>query len=292
MEEKIFDSEFLKKLQTISLSAKIAMNEGAGGSRKSKAKGSSVEFSDYREYAHGDDFRRIDWNAYGRFDKLFVKLFMEEREALVNIFIDSSKSMDFGEPKKSITALRLAAIFSFLSLNNMDRVCINGIKGNFLNQHPTLTGKAMFNRCISLLQDIDFSGTADINTSIKKKELHSRGICIIISDFFSESGIEEAVKYLRYKNQEVILVQILSEEELMPELQGQLRLVDSETLVGRSVAVTSSILKEYNKRLDMFLGNIKAVSSKFGAAYVQICSKDSIEKVIFEDLARAGAITF
>lgn len=292
MEEKIFDSEFLKKLQTISLSAKIAMNEGAGGSRKSKAKGSSVEFSDYREYAIGDDFRRIDWNAYGRFDKLFVKLFMEEREALVNIFIDSSKSMDFGEPKKSITALRLASIFSFLSLNNMDRVCINSIKGNFLNQQPTLTGKAMFNRCISLLQDIDFSGTVDINISIKKKELHSRGICIIISDFFSESGIEEAVKYLKYKNQEVILVQILSEEELMPELQGQLRLVDSETLVERSVAVTSSILKEYNKRLNMFLGNIKAVSSKFGASYVQICSKDSIEKVIFEDLARAGAITF
>ncbi|MDP4178692.1 MAG: DUF58 domain-containing protein, partial [Bacillota bacterium] len=101
MEEKIFDTEFLKKLDSIALNANITMSEGSSGSRKSKSKGSSVEFSDYREYTAGDDFRRVDWNAYGRFDRLFVKLFMEEREALINIFIDSSKSMNYGNPKKS-----------------------------------------------------------------------------------------------------------------------------------------------------------------------------------------------
>lgn len=290
MEEKIFDTEFLKKLDSIALNAKMFMNGGASGGRKSKAKGSSVEFSDFREYTIGDDFRRIDWNAYGRFDKLFVKLFMEEREALINIFIDSSKSMDFGEPKKSVLALKLAAAFSFMGVNNLDRVCVNDMKDGMLKQAPAITGRTMFPRCISYLQDIKFSGTTDLNACIRKKELKTRGISIILSDFFIKEGLEESVKYLRYKNQEVILIHILSPEELKPELQGQIRLVDSETGEAKNIVVTSALLNQYSKYLDSFVGKIKEFSDKMGAAYIQVSSEDAIEKIIFENLTKANVI--
>jgi uncharacterized protein (DUF58 family) len=292
MNNKIFDSEFLRKLDNIALSAKITMNEGSSGSRKSKAKGSSVEFSDFREYSIGDDFRRIDWNAYGRFDKLFVKLFMEEREALVNIFIDCSKSMDFGSPKKSFTALRLSGIFAFLALNNLDRVSMNSVKGSNLLQNPSVMGKNMFNRCLDYLGNIEFAGDTDLYSSIKKKNLQSRGISIIISDFFTKGSLEEAIKYLLYKNQQVVLIHVLSPEELSPELYGQVKLLDSETGVSQNISITPAILKAYEKNLNTFIGGIKAFSSKFGVSYIQVSSEEKIEKIVFEDLAKAGVINY
>ncbi len=292
MESKIFDSEFLKKLDNIALNAKITMNSGASGGRKSKSKGSSVEFSDYREYSIGDDFRRIDWNAYGRFDKLFVKLFMEEREALVNIFVDSSRSMDFGNPKKSLTAVKLSGVFAFLALNNLDRVCINGIKDTSINQSVPVTGKNMFYRCLDFLSCIQFSGNTNINACLKKKNLQSRGISIVISDFFTDGSIEDGIKYLLYKNQQVVLIHVLSPEELQPEVYGQVRLVDGESREGRNMTITPAMLKHYEKKLNSFINEIKAFSSRMGVTYIQVSSEEQIEKIVFEYLTRAGVINY
>ena len=292
MDEKIFDTEFLKKLNNISLRATITMNQGASGNRKSKVKGSSVEFSDYREYSMGDDFRRVDWNAYGRFDKLFVKLFMEEREAMVNIFIDSSKSMNFGEPKKSIAALRIAGILAFLALNNLDRVSLNSIREGTLKKSASLMGRNMFNQCITFLQELEFSGKTTLSDAIKKRELSSRGISIIISDCFSQGNMDEIIKYLSFKRQQVVIIHILSPEELNPEFSGELRLIDSETGLAKNISVTASILKKYNNQLDLFTNRIKDSCSKMGAAYVQVSSSESMEKVLFEKFTGSGIISY
>lgn len=292
MNNKIFDSEFLKKLDNIALTARISMNEGNSGSRKSKAKGSSVEFSDFREYSIGDDFRRIDWNAYGRFDKLFVKLFMEEREALINVFLDSSKSMDFGSPKKSLLSLKLSGIFAFLALNNLDRVSMNSIKGANLIQNPSLMGKNMFNKCLDFLSSVEFSGTTDISAAIKKKSFNSRGITIIISDFFTKGDIEEGIKYLLFKNQQVVLIHILSPEELNPQLGGQVKLVDSESKEGLNLSITPTLLKYYEKNLSSFTNNLKSYCSKMGVSYINISSEEKLEKILFEYLSKAGVINY
>lgn len=290
MSERIFDTEFLKKLDTIAINVRMLMSEGGGGSRKSRSKGSSVEFSDFREYTAGDDFRRIDWNAYGRFDKLFVKLFMEEQEALINIFVDSSKSMNYGSPKKSELALKLAGVLSFLALNNLDRVCLNSISRDSVKQSTAVTGRSMFDRCISFLEGIGFSGGTDIGSCIKKKDIRARGMSIIISDFFTDGGIEEAVKYLLYKKQDVFLIQVLSPEELSPELEGQVRLLDSETGRAMDVAATPALLKQYQNKLNDFTNQIREFCSRVGASYIQVSSADSIEKIVFEQFTGAGVI--
>ena len=290
MNGRIFDTEFLKKLDTIAINVRMLMRDGSGGNRKSRSKGSSVEFSDFREYSMGDDFRRIDWNAYGRFDKLFVKLFMEEQEAMINIFVDSSKSMDFGSPKKSETALKLAGVLSFLALNNLDRVCINSLSKDSFKQSTAVTGRSMFDRCIVFLEDINFSGETDLNAAVKKKDVRSRGMAIVISDFFTPGGIEEAVKYLLFKKQDVFLIHVLSPEELNPELEGQVRLLDSETGKVMDVAVTPALLKQYHSKLNEFNSNIKEFCSRMGATYIQISSADSIEKIVFEQFTGAGVI--
>ncbi|MFD3158561.1 DUF58 domain-containing protein [Haloimpatiens sp. FM7330] len=290
MPNKIFDSDFLKKLENIALTIRMPVSEGASGVRKSKAKGSSVEFSDYREYCMGDDFRKIDWNAYGRFNKFFIKLFMEEREAIVNIFIDTSKSMDFGQIKKSETALKIAAVMTFLLLNNLDRVCINSMSGEILKSSKSVVGKNMFDRCINYLQDIEFNGSTNINSCIKRKKFLSKGLSIIISDFFMKDGIEDAVKYLLYKKQQIIFIHVLNEQELNPKLEGQVRLMDSETKEIRDIAVTSSILKAYEKQLKQFTSKLNEVCKKSGGQYVLINSSLPIEKIIFEELAQKGIV--
>ncbi|HPL53247.1 MAG TPA: DUF58 domain-containing protein [Bacillota bacterium] len=290
MGERIFDAEFLKKLDTIIINVRMAMNTGSGGNRKSRSKGSSVEFSDFREYSPGDDFRRIDWNAYGRFDRLFVKLFMEEREAIINIFIDSSRSMYFGEPKKSLAAIRLSGVFAYLALNNLDRVCLNSVSETLVRQSAVLNSHGMFQRCADFLESIQFEGTTDLNSCIKKKEFRGNGTSIIFSDFFTAGGIEDAVKYLIYQKQEVVLVHILAPEELSPEIAGQIRLIDSETGEARDVSVTPAMLSQYDKELNTFTNSIREFCSKVGAAYIQISSADPIEKTIFEEFAKAGIV--
>lgn len=290
MADKVFDSDFLKKLDHMAIHVRMMMNSGAGGNRKSRSKGSSVEFSDFREYVPGDDFRRIDWNAYGRFDRLFVKLFMEERESMVNLFLDSSRSMAFGEPPKSLTAARMAGVIAYLALNNLDRVCVNILSGQSVRSSEVLNGKGRFDRCIRFLEEMEWKGAVDMNSGIKKKALSSSGISVILSDFFVSGGIEEAVKYLLYKKQEVVLLHILSPQELQPELSGQVRLLDSETREVRDVAVTPSLLRQYEKELSHFKGRLREYAAKMGAVYVQISSAEPLEKVVFEDLTEIGFI--
>ena len=290
MKEKIFDAEFFKKLENISIKSSMSMTAGTAGGRKSKVKGSSVEFSDFREYSPGDDFRRIDWNAYGRFDKLFVKLFMEEREALINIFIDCSRSMDFGEKNKGAMALRISGILTYFALNNLDRVCINKVQGNTLNMAYSYMGKSMFQSALQFMERAEFEGSTNLSEAIKRKDLKNRGISIIISDFFTTGSIEEVIKYLAYKKQQIIFIQVLCAEELSPGFGGEVRLIDSETGDEVNISITPKLLKAYNLKLKAMSVVIKEGVKKYGGTFMQVSTSNPLDKIIFEQFAREGII--
>lgn len=281
MREKIFTSDFLTKLETMAVHITSSMNFGASGNRKSSAKGMSVEFSDFREYAPSDDYRRIDWNAYGRFKKLYVKLFMEEKEASIRIILDNSKSMDYGD--KDIMALRLAGTFSYLALNNLDKVMVTPMHSLEENKYLG-KGKNAFGHYIRYLSDLDFDGDFTRFDKIKRMNINSKGVSVIISDFFMEEEIDEILKYLAYKKQQVILLHVLSEEELNPTLDGRLKLVDSESGVEKNLVLNPALLKKYKESLDSYCNNLKAKALKYGANYIMINASDPIEKVILQDL--------
>ncbi len=290
MKEKVFDEDFYKKLESISIKARMTLTDGAAGGRKSKAKGSSVEFSDFREYTPGDDFRRIDWNAYGRFDKLFIRLFMEEREAMVNIFCDYSKSMDFGEKSKGVMSLRIAGVLTYLALNNLDRICLNRIHESNVVPSSSYMGKSSFQKALRFLEAGSFSGTTGLSESIRRKELKSRGISIVISDFFTTDSIDELIKYLAFKKQQIVLIQVLCEDEAEPQLGGQVRLVDSETGEEMNLTITPKLLKLYEQKLKSLQTGIKATAKKYGGVFFQVSASDSLEKIVFENFAREGII--
>ena len=280
----IFEPEFLKRLERLSINMEKLTAAGSGGLRKSRAKGNSVEFSHFREYAYGDDLRRVDWNAYGRFEKLFVKLFMEERETMVNIFLDCSKSMDFGTPKKSVMGIQLAAVIAFLALNNMDRLCINLLNNDTVISSNVLGGRGQFDRCAAFLDKIRFEGTTNMDKAIKMKKFGGRGLSLVISDFFTQGSLEDLMKYLMFYKQDIVLLHVLSPQEINPELQGQIRLKDSETGEMVDVDLTASIYDKYRQTLNNFISSLKEIAKKYGGTYVTISSGDSLEKVLFEDM--------
>lgn len=284
MEEKIFDGAFYGRLHNLAMTSRLKLSGGMSGGRKSNAKGSSVEFSDFREYILGDDIRRIDWNAYGRMDKLFVKLFMEEKEGLFHIVLDCSKSMDFGEKKKSIMAQRIAGMLSYLVINNMDRVYLTTLKEEQSFTTKGMTGRQSFQKILKMLEETEFVGALDLRKEIMAIPFGKKGVTIVISDFFDNQGIESWLKYLKYKKQEVILIHTLAQEEVEPESDGSINYIDSENQENLKVTITTQVLKNYKKTLEDFQNTVKGSCKKYQANYIPVVTSEPLEKFIFQGI--------
>ena len=289
MSMKIFNEDFFKKLNKINMHINFKLSSGTQGGRKSKAKGVSVEFSDYREYAPGDDFRRIDWNAYGRFDKFFIKVFMEEREGVFNFFIDNSKSMDYGEENKKDAALKVVGALSYVAINNLDRVNINTMDSGLIKSLKSATGNKGFQRILKELENMKFEGHTDLSQSIKKRNIKTRGISIVVSDFLNNDGLktlEDGLKYLAFKKQEIILVQILAEEEINPQFNNEITFIDSETSEELKMSLTPSIIKEYKNTLKNYNNQIEVLAKKYGGKFISVSSSKAIEEIILNDFSK------
>lgn len=289
MEEKLFDGAFFSKLATLRMSSKMKMTAGMSGGRKSSMKGNSVEFSDFREYILGDDIRKIDWNAYGRMDRLFIKLFQEEKEGVFRIFVDGSKSMDYGEKKKSVLARRIAGMLSYIVLNNLDRVYLTKLGDETLQPGKGMTGRQSFQKILLALENMTFEGNSSLYEGIQKCKISGHGITILISDFFNEEELEPMLRYLVYQKQEIILIHTLAAEEIDPDLEGHLNLIDMESRKDLRVSMSGSVLKKYQKTLHAFQERLITLSRKYQAHYMFVSTEDALDKFIFEGI-RSGQL--
>lgn len=293
MKENIFDKDFFTKLNKINMALNFRLSNGTQGGRKSKAKGVSVEFSDFREYAPGDDFRRIDWNAYGRLDKLFVKVFMEEREGVFNFFLDKSKSMDQGDDNKGEMALKIVASLGYITINNLDRIIVSGLEDGNIVDLGSGTGKRTFQKLLRDLNNIEFSGATNLGESIRKRKITGRGVSIVVSDFLNNGGLEnleEGLKYLAFKKQQIILVQVLSKEDMEPTIDEEVTLIDSETREEVKMTLNYKVIEEYKKALKTYNNNLKNMAKKYGAKIVFVRSDESLEKVILDKFTRNNVV--
>ncbi len=283
--EQIFNSEFYEKLHTLRMSIALTIASGQAGGRKSNSKGNSVEFSDFREYMLGDDIRRIDWNAYGRFDRLFVKLFMEEKEGVFQIFLDCSESMKFGEKSKEVCAKRIAGALSYIVLENGDRLYINTLKDDHVLTAGSYSGMQAFIRCIKFLEEAPMGGSNDLFKSVKEKEFKNRGLSFLITDGYTDD-LDDTIKYLKYKKQDVVLIHVLSEEELNPRYEGTLNLVDSEDNGDLRVSFNATAIKTYKESLNRFLTETENLCKKYSVTYIRVNASDSCDSLFFSSLAK------
>lgn len=276
--------EYLMSLEGLQMELKRSMTGPSySGTRKSNAKGSSMEFSDFRQYRSGDDLRRVDWNSFARFDKLFLKLFMEEKQANIHIFLDISASMAADE-EKCFYSKMMAASLAYLTLKNTDRFHLFACGTKIEEKKTKIQSKHSFPDVVDFLDHLQYQSETKLSRAIKEvgKEGLGSGISIVISDFFSEDGYKDAVKALQYWNQNVILVQILSKEEKNPEAGGSLRLTDSETKEYLDLELTEASLMEYQKALSIFENEMKEFCYKRGVKFVGLSAETSFLKGVYE----------
>lgn len=287
---------FFGRLETLALHIRANLAGFFGGKHRVATYGQTVEFSDYREYMPGDDIRRIDWNLYSRFEKFFLKLFTDERQMHVRIFLDCSASMGRDDEDKAAYAIGLAAAIGFLAVHNMDKVSFKLMKeGKSEEPFGTLVGKNSFFKAIGELQNVEFSGETDLASAVMNSPDtgSNDGLSVLISDFFTESDWKKAVDYLTYKKRQVLLVQVMTPEEADPVYDGRVHLIDSESVdladeKNMKLRITRSMLTAYDEALTDMIKELRSFCSSRGADFISVRTDVPIEKTLFGELLKVG----
>lgn len=292
----LIEPQLLIKLERMKIPSKKLLFGNMKGKRRSPKQGSSIEFADYRDYQPGDDFRFIDWNIYSRLDKLFTKTFMEEENVFVHILIDTSESMKFGRPSKLLYAKQIAFALSYISLANLDIAMISKFDED-ITRLPPMRGKYHIFLLSALLDHIEGSNVTHKRSFMDlcfRKYVSSvprPGIAIVISDFLVPKQIYEAgLKAFIDKNFELKLIQVLSDDEIDPNMSGEFKLQDSETGDLKEVTITEKVIEKYKMRLKTFCEELRSFCNKNSVAYTQVNTNLNIEDFLLIELVRREII--
>lgn len=251
----LLSPQLLAQLERLELVSRKIFRGRLKGERRSKRKGQSVEFADFRNYTPGDDIRFIDWNLYARLDKLFLKLYLEEEDLHFYALIDTSTSMDFGDPTKLYYAKQLAAALGFIGLCRADRVKIEALGSSRANPAPALRGRASMWRMLDYLNAIQPGDNIPLAQGVKDFCLRNsgQGILVLITDLMDKNGYESALRYLLAQNIDVYVIHVLSQAEIEPDVAGDLRLVDCEDDDIAEITVSRPLLNRYKQTLAAFI---------------------------------------
>lgn len=289
----LFDSEFLKKLEYLSLVSRRVFRGSILAQRRTKQLGGGIEFADHREYVAGDDFRYLDWNVYARHDELLLKRFQEEEDLHVYILLDCSKSMGFGEPAKFDFARRVAAALAYIALADLDRVAIVAFSGQIVTALPLMRGKARILSLLKFLEGLSPQGDVTDLGRLATGFVHRnqrRGLAVVVSDLYDPGGYERGLDILRHHRYEPHLVQIYDRKEAEPNLRGELELLDIESGGIRKVTVTERSLRQYREIFDTFLEKVRRYGSTYGLGCTQTSTEIPFDELILKMMRTAGAI--
>lgn len=279
---KLFDEEFLKKLEYLHMVSRKTFVGTNRADRRMRKIGSGIEFADHRKYSMGDDFRYIDWNVYGRIDKLLLRLFEEEEDLHIYILIDSSKSMLIGEPLKLHYAMQMAAALTYIGLANLDRVGIIPFSDTLHPHLPMARGKSRIFKVFDFLRQVEAGGHTKLET-VTESFIHRykrKGLAIVISDFYDPDGFEEGINSLRYNGFEPFVLQIYDQREVNPNFHGDLTLVDCETGAAKEITVSKSLLDAYKREHDKYCDELSNYCSSKGIPYFRTHTQIAFDELV------------
>ncbi len=309
--------DLLRRLEQFQLLAQRRAKSSAKGERRSRARGQSVEFADYRNYVAGDDFRYLDWNLYGRLERLFLKLYEEERELPVRIFLDASESMTFGEPRKFDFARQVAAAIGYVALCGFDRVSVfpfpnanqgaqNPEQPETSNSEPRIStaelaaraglrsvrGKKSAMQFFQNLSTLNAGGPANFNEALRRGAVEARvaGVAVVLSDFLDPAGYESGLMALVTRGFQVDAVQILAPDELAPATYGDMRLVDSESGALQEVTFGRFRLKSYQQTVQNYVQRLREFCTTRGANFFMASSDTDLEDLLLKRLRKAEVL--
>ncbi len=281
----LLDEAFLKKLANLKF---ITRRHFCGqlGSWSSPRAGVSLDFAEYREYQPGDDFRYVDWNLYGRLNKLFVKVFAREEDVPIYVLLDTSHSMSLGEPSKLSYATRLAGALCYLGIKDLNRVGIFPFALNLATGVAPRGGSTQLHAAFNFLRTASTGGETSINGALEsfaKLRIES-GLILLVSDMLSESGYKEGLSHLLYKGYEIAVLQVLAADDLEPKIPGESRLLDSEFSSDKGLEVSPVAVRAYKQEMRRYIAKLKEFCQSHKIEHAMISTATPLEQVIFQDL--------
>jgi uncharacterized protein (DUF58 family) len=290
MDRELFDRDFLKKIEYLSLVSRRLYRGQVRGEHASVARGTSPDFADYRDYQAGDDFRYIDWNVFSRLDRLFVKLFVEEEDLSVHILLDTSRSMEYGGPRKIDYARRVGAALGYIGITSLDRVGVSAFAAGLTDALAPRRGRMQLFHLLEYMSRVKTSGATDFSRSLEAYAARTRqpGLAIVISDMLDPSGYQRGLLALLYRKFDVVLVQVLDREEISPTEGGTVRLTDLETDRFLKLTIDRRLLSAYRARVGRYLGGIEEFCLKAGIEYLRTSTVVPFEELVLKYL-RQGA---
>lgn len=296
LKQPLFDEQTLRKLEQLTLVADRVRAGVMKGDRRSRKRGTSLEFADYRNYARGDDLRRLDWNVFARLERPFIKLLEEEEDVAVHLLVDGSGSMDWpqgdNELNKFNYARRLAAALTVIGLAAGDQVRLAVLKANSDLILGPYRGRASATRAMQLLASSKSQGKTDLNLALRQYGWRAfrPGLLILISDLFSANGFQTGLDGLQARGNEVALIQLLSPDETSPAYQGDVRLVDIETGEDEEITLDHMTAQRYQKRLQAWQQETATYCAKRAIHYIPVVTDMPWNLLIMQTMRAHGLL--
>ncbi len=324
--DELLDSTLIAKISRLDLTSRKIFAGKLKGERRSKKRGESVEFADHRPYVSGDDLRHIDWNIFGRLDRLFLKLFLEEEDLSLHIVIDASESMDCGEPSKFLYAQRFAMALGYVGLVNLNRVAVTAVGGmvetgrsdaspaqaglasaskdndadterrevsdSSLHTIRDLRGRRRTQDLARFLCSLRPAGATDFGDQARRLALarRGRGVMVVVSDFFMKEGYEDGLRLLVGRGYDLFAVQCLSPQEVEPDIGGDLRLVDVEDGDRAEVTISAPLLKKYRKNLAAYCDGLRNFCARREITALTVQTDTPVDVLLLDYLRRRGLV--
>lgn len=280
----LFDDEFLRKLEYLKLVANRMLPGHMRGEHRARKKGTGVEFADYRPYVSGDDTKDVDWKAYLRLDKLILRIFDEEADLPIYLFVDSSLSMGFGAPSKFDYARKVAAALGYIGLLNLDRVSVIGYGNGVSEQIAAKRGRNQIWRIFKFLERMQTSGETSLERAFKTffGTRKKRGLVVVASDFMDPAGFQPAFDFIRMFRHDVFNVHILTPEEVKPHFPDEAMLVDSESGTSQRLRMSPTLIAAYEEEMARLRTGIEAYCARYGWGYVQTQTPIPFEDLVIQ----------
>lgn len=284
IKDSLIAEDFLRKLETLTILTKKGAAGPLRGIHRALRRGEGLEFLDYRKYHPGDDLRYVDWNIYGRLQKLFIKLFLAEENLTVNVLLDLSQSMTTGNPTKALCAQKITAALGYVFLANFDKLSVTPFTDKLNPNTAFFQGKKNYPRLLAYLLSLKPGGPTNFNVSLTEfaQRTRKRGIIIILSDCMDASGYSDGLKILVSRNHTVSLIQILEPEEIAPLAQGNILLQEIETGVKKKIFITPALIQQYKYRFNQYCSQIRTFCLQSGIDFFSYHTQTAFEQIFIE----------
>jgi uncharacterized protein (DUF58 family) len=288
----LLDRQFLEKLERLTIHWQKSFNGLVGGHNSSRFAGGGQEFLDHRHFHHGDDLRAVNWRAYLRLEKMFLKMFQVEPRVPVRMLIDTSESMNSEGGIKFDYARKLAASLCYVGLVRLDTIALRPFGARLGEGMQCGGGRHRFSPVMDYLSTLETGGQTNYLEVVRQfiSTHPQRGLLIIISDFLDDAGCERPLQYLADFGHELLLVQVWSEDDRTPPWLGDLDLVDAETDARLQLQFDETARESYTRSFDKYADSLQQFALRNGGRYVGVSAAMPIEDIVFGSLVRSRVI--